>query len=192
MKRFALTLFFCAVAVATFSQQAKQLQFKEETYNFGTVGEENGPVTHDFIFTNTSNRPVKILTVQASCGCTTPGWSKEPVEPGRTGYIQASFNPKGRPGFFNKSLTVTTDLDANPMILQIKGQVSNDSKPNETEFQIVNGGLKLKGSSFNMGKVFIRDEFVVREFPILNSIEKPITFTGKFVSPNYIKVSAEP
>jgi hypothetical protein len=191
-KSITLTLFSLFLAIAAIAQQAKQLQFKEETYNFGTIAEDNGPVTHDFTFTNNSNRPVKILTVQASCGCTTPGWSKEPVEPGKTGFIQASFNPKGRPGFFNKSLTVTTDLEANPIILQIKGQVSNEGKPSETDFQIVNGALRLKGSSFNMGKVLIRDEYVVREFPVMNGGSKALTFDGKFVSPKYIIVDVEP
>src|SRR5690349_3592189 len=87
------------------AQQAPQLQFGEETYNFGTIGELKGPVVHEFVFTNNSSRPVKILKVQASCGCTTPAWSKEIVKPGGQGFIQARYDPKGRPGFFTKSLT---------------------------------------------------------------------------------------
>jgi hypothetical protein len=192
MKKVLFTLFFISLLIPAFSQQAKQLQFKGEIHDFGTIGEGNGPVTHEFVFTNNSSRPVKILTVQASCGCTTPGWSKEPVEAGKTGFIQASFNPKGRPGFFTKSLTVTTDLEANPIILQIKGQVSNEAKPSDNEYPIVNGGLRFKGSSFNMGKVFLKDEFVVREFPFFNAGQKPVTFTGNFASPKYIRVEVEP
>jgi hypothetical protein len=192
MKKIALALFCFAILFTVSAQQAKQLQFKEEMYDFGKVSEEKGPVTHEFVFTNNSPRPVKIITVQASCGCTTPGWSKDPVAPGKTGFIQASFNPKGRPGFFTKSLTVTTDLDANSIILQIKGQVSSEDAPNVADFPIVNGALKFKGSSFNMGKVFVKDEFVVRDFPVLNSGTKTITFSGNNVSPKYIKVDVEP
>jgi hypothetical protein len=192
MKKAVLSLVFISLVFTAFCQQAKQLQFKEETYDFGTIAEDQGSVSHEFVFTNNSPRPVKILTVQASCGCTTPGWSKEAVEPGKSGYIQASYNPKGRPGFFNKSLTVTTDLEANPVILQIKGQVSSENRPNETDFQIVNGGLKFRTSSFNMGKVFIKDEYVVREFPVLNGGNKQVNFTGQFVSPKYIKIDVEP
>lgn len=192
MKKVLFSLVFIGSATCAFSQQAKQLQFKEETYDFGTIAEDKGPVTHEFTFTNNSQRPVKILTVQASCGCTTPGWSKEPVEPGKSGYIQASYNPKGRPGFFNKSLTVTTDLEANPVILQIKGQVSTEAKPKESDFGIANGGLRFKVSSFNMGKVYLKDEYVVRSFPVFNASSKPVTFSENFVSPKYIKVDVEP
>lgn len=193
MKKIAFLFIYAGLTTLGFAQhQSKQLLFREEMFDFGAVAEDKGPVTHEFVFTNNSQRPVKILTVQASCGCTTPGWSKEPVEPGKTGFIQASYNPKGRPGFFNKSLTVTTDLEANPVILQIKGQVSEEGKPSEADYQIVNGGLRFKGSSFNMGKVFIKDEYVVREFPVVNGTEKLITFVGKFVTPRHIKVEVNP
>lgn len=188
----ALAFLFLIVSSALFAQQPKALQFKEESFDFGIVAEEGGPVTHEFVFTNSSNRPIKILTVQASCGCTTPDWTKEIVQPGKTGFIQASYNPKGRPGYFNKSLTVTTDLEPNPIMLQIKGQVSTDAKPNESDFGIVNGNLRLKSSSFNMGKVLIKDEYIVRDFAIMNAGTKPLSFTGTFVSPKYIKVEAEP
>lgn len=193
MKKLFFLLIYVGFATVTLAQhQSKQLLFREETFDFGTVAEDKGSVTHEFVFTNNSQRPVKILTVQASCGCTTPGWSKEPVEPGKTGFIQASFNPKGRPGFFNKSLTVTTDLEANPIILQIKGQVSTDARPGEAEYQVVNGALRFKSSSFNLGKVLIKDEYVVRDFPVMNNSSKPITFTGKTVSPKHIKVDIDP
>ncbi len=187
-----LSLVFFAFAINANAQQARQLKFREETFDFGTIVEEMGPVTHEFIFTNNSSRPVKILQVQASCGCTTPGWSKEVVEPGKKGFIQASYNPKGRPGFFTKSLTVITDFDANPVILQIKGQVTSEDKTAVEDYQVSNGSLKMKVSSFNMGRVYLKDEYVVREFPVLNTSTGPLNFTGKFVNPPYIKVDVQP
>lgn len=174
-----------------FAQQAKLLQFREETYNFGNIEENKGPVTHEFVFTNNGPRPVTILSVQASCGCTTPNWSKEPVQPGKTGFIQARFDPKGRPGYFNKSLTVVTDADPNPIVLQIKGQVVTGEVV-ERDFRVSRGALKFKVSSFNMGKVFRKDEFTVREFPVLNGGSAPVAFTGQPVSPSYIRVEVEP
>lgn len=192
MKRIIFTLLFFPVLSACLGQQAKPLNFREETHDFGTVDENRGPVTHEFVFTNNSPRPVKILQVQASCGCTTPGWSKEAIPPGKEGFIQASYDPKGRPGFFSKSLTVTTDLDANPVILQIKGQVMNNEKPAPSDFPVANGNLKMKVSSFNMGRVFLKDEYVVREFPVMNGGDVTLNFTGKFVHPSYIRVDVQP
>src|SRR5689334_16894618 len=121
-------LLLVLISVSCFAQQAKTLSFMEEVFDFGTVDEQGGPVSHEFVFTNMSGRPVKILSVQASCGCTTPGWSKEPVGSSKTGFVQASFNPQGRPGRFEKTLTVTTDLEANPIVLRIKGQVESGGK----------------------------------------------------------------
>lgn len=187
------TIIFLMVAGAAFGQLAKPIQFREETFDFGLITEEGGPVLHEFLFTNNSDRTVKVLSVQASCGCTTPSWSKEPVAPGKTGFIQASYNPKGRPGYFNKSLTVVTDLDPTPVILQIKGQVQvHGSAASSTEFQVANGGWKLKTGAFNLGKVFLQDEAATRDFPFVNASQKPITYTGTYVGPKYITVDVKP
>lgn len=191
MKRiiFLTLLLFSGLVQA---QQLKPLKFQEEVHDFGYVDQEGGPVTYSFQFANVSNRPVKILSVQASCGCTTPDWTKDPVAPGTSGFIQASFNPKGRPGYFNKSLTVTTDFDSNPVILQIKGQVSTGtSVASEAEFRAVSGSWRLKMSSFNVGKVYLKDEFAAKEFPIRNGGDKPVTFQ-KAETPSFIRAEVLP
>jgi hypothetical protein len=145
MMRVLMIICFGFLTVAAYSQVAKPIQFLEESYDFGSVAEDGGAVLHEFLFTNNSGRPARILNVQASCGCTTPGWTREPIAPGQTGFIQASYNPKGRPGYFNKSLTVTTDVDSNPIILQIKGQVSVDDEVSvDANFQVSNGSWRLK------------------------------------------------
>lgn len=190
--RFKLLAFYFFYSAAAFGQVAKPLKFKEEIFDFGSIKEHAGPVMHEFSFLNTSNRPIKIVNVQASCGCTTPDWSKEPVEAGKSGFIQASFNPAGRPGYFNKTLTVTTDFDANPILLQIKGQVAVEGEVEKVQFQASNGNWKLKTSSFNMGKVFIKDEFTVRDFQVLNGGSKPVTFSGKTMGPAYVKIDVQP
>lgn len=190
--RLKLTLILLMSATISFAQVAKPLQFREETYDFGMIQEQNGPVMHEFSFINNSSRHIKIVGVQASCGCTTPDWSKDPVAPGKTGFIQASYNPAGRPGYFNKSLTVTTDFDNNPVILQIKGQVAVEGESANIQFQSANGSWKLKSGSFNMGKVYIKDEFTVRDFQVLNDGKKAVTYSGKYVGPAYIKVDVNP
>ncbi|HKZ37206.1 MAG TPA: DUF1573 domain-containing protein [Chryseolinea sp.] len=190
MRLIAVFCFLWSTSVS--AQVAKPLQFREEIFDFGSVKEQGGSVIHEFKFVNNSTRHIKILTVQASCGCTTPDWSKEAIAPGKSGFIQASFNPLGRPGYFNKSLTVTTDFDANPIMLQIKGQVAVEGETGNTDFQATNGSWKLKSGSFNMGKVYIKNEFTIRDFQVLNGGTKPVTFSGKSVGPAYIKVDVQP
>ncbi|MBX2963358.1 MAG: DUF1573 domain-containing protein [Cyclobacteriaceae bacterium] len=180
------------LAAASFGQLAKPIQFKEEVFDFGNVVEEDGPVSHEFTFTNLGSKPLQILAVQPSCGCTTPGWSKEPILPGKTGIIKAQYDPKGRPGYFNKSLTVTTDANGQPIVLQIKGTVTSKNGYSTVEFQAVNGNLRLRSLSFNLNKVFIKDEFIVRDYEFYNAGTKPVTYAGKSEAPEHIRVTVEP
>jgi hypothetical protein len=190
MNRILLFILFLS-AVTAFGQQAKPVLFREEVYDFGSVKEDGGSVVHEFVFTNTTNRPIKILNVQPSCGCTTPDWSKEPIGAGKTGFVKASYDPKGRPGYFNKTLTVTTDFEANPVILQIKGNVSTDGVGAAADFQTAVGGWRFKSAVFNLGKVYMRDEPSVRDFQFVNATEKEIS-VDKVVAPGYIKVDVTP
>jgi len=171
------------------AQQAEPLPFREKTHDFGEVAEAGGRVDYEFTFANNSGRAVRILSVQASCGCTTPDWSKEPIAVGKTGFIKVSFDPRGKPGYFNKSLTVTTDLDGNSIPLLIKGQVVTTAKSVEEIYPAENGNLRLKANSFNMGKIFINREPAVSEYEIYNASGKTIHFSKSTVNPLYITVT---
>ncbi|MFO7256167.1 MAG: DUF1573 domain-containing protein [Bacteroidota bacterium] len=185
----ALLLLFASAASG---QHIQSIRFQELVHDFGYIDQHGGPVSYSFQFVNTGDKPVRIISVQASCGCTTPDWTRDPVPPGKGGFIQASYDPKGRPGYFNKSLTVTTDADATPVVLQIKGQVSMGSElAAVSEFRSPMGSWKLKTTSFNMGKVYRKDEFTVREFPLYNGGERPVTFL-KMEGPSYIKTEVLP
>lgn len=102
------------------SLKPENLAFKAESHDFGTVPE--GPAAeYEFTFKNTGKEPILLQEVKASCGCTTPSYSKEPVKPGQTGSVKASFASAGRPGPFTKTITVTSN--AGVKVLTIKGTV---------------------------------------------------------------------
>jgi hypothetical protein len=102
------------------SLKPENMVFSTESHDFGTVAE--GPAAnYEFEFKNTGKEPLLIETVHASCGCTTPSYSKEPIAPGKSGVIKASYNTVGRPGAFTKSITVTSN--AGTKVLTIKGNV---------------------------------------------------------------------
>ncbi len=180
------------ISIGASAQIARPVQFKEESFDFGKVVEKDGPVTHVFEFTNNNNKTVKIINVKPSCGCTTPDWSKEEIEPGKSGFIKAEFNPKGRPGFFTKTLTVTTDAEPNPIVLQIKGSVVSDAQKTASEFDGVRGSWRIKSTSLNLGKIYIKNEYVVREFQIMNGGKKTVSYLEKYDGPAYIRVNVEP
>jgi hypothetical protein len=184
-------IIFClwVITNTTRAQIAEPLFFKEKIHDFGELLEQKGRADYEFVFTNNSSRPVTLLSVQASCGCTTPGWTKEPVLPGKSGYIKVSFDPKGRPGYFNKTLTVMTDLSSSPILLQIKGNVVDKLTVKDENLTAMNGNLRLKNSSFNVGKVYINQPPTDTEFVVMNSGKEKVDFL-EVKAPAYIRVAA--
>lgn len=119
-------VFFTLVSVlmfATASYAQGVLKFNKETHDFGKLTE--GPLaTYNFEVTNTGTAPVVITSAQASCGCTTPEWSKDPIMPGGKSVIKVGYNTSGRPGPFNKTITVMSNAENATTILTIKGDVT--------------------------------------------------------------------
>ena len=93
----------------------------EQTFDFGRIS-RGTPVTHEFEFTNNGSAPLLIMGVKPSCGCTTPEWTKEPIPAGSAGFIKATYNA-ATPGVFSKTITVTSNVSGNPVVLTIKGEV---------------------------------------------------------------------
>jgi hypothetical protein len=104
-------------------QTEKVITVDKTTHDFGTIGEDNGNVSAVFIVTNNTDAPIVLTNVRASCGCTTPNWTKEPIEPGKTGEVTATYSPKGRPGPFDKTITITTNSNPERLVVHIKGTV---------------------------------------------------------------------
>lgn len=104
------------------TDEIKGIVVEKPEYDFGTIKEADGPVTAVFKVINGTNEAIILTKVQASCGCTTPSYTKEPIEPGKTGEITATYNPSGRPGNFDKTITATTSTNEK-LTMRIKGVV---------------------------------------------------------------------
>ena len=116
----ALTLALSLLALATRAQGV--LTFEHTDHDFGKVP-EGTMATYEFKFKNTGNQPLVIANAQASCGCTTPEWTKAPVLPGKSGVIKAVYNSAGRPGVFAKTVTVLSNATEPNKVLSLKGSV---------------------------------------------------------------------
>ncbi len=174
------------------AQLAETLMFSEKTYDFGPIKEADGAVIHEFSFINQSTDTVQITNVKASCGCTTPAWTKEPVAPGQSGIVQAQYNPRNRPGSFNKSLTVTFESSSEPVRLYIKGYVEPLPKTIEDELPAQMGGLRMRYRAFNLGKIKVQEEPVIKEFEVFNTTDSVIIFSDSVARPKHIAVEFEP
>ena len=107
----------------TSSEKKETYTFNNTEHDFGKISESEGIVECEFRLTNIGKTPLVVTKVAASCGCTAPDWSKEPIAPGEQGFIKVTFNPKGRGGDFNKLLTVYTSGNPARISLRIKGSV---------------------------------------------------------------------
>ncbi len=121
MKKFFSLFVALFVFVAVGYAQKGVMKFKKETHDFGKV-EQGKPVTHVFEFTNTGKDPIVIADAAASCGCTKPTFSREPIMPGRTGSVSATYNAAAM-GPFNKSVTITSNAESPSIVLYLKGEV---------------------------------------------------------------------
>ena len=96
------------------------LEIKENTHNFGKIP-QGRPATTTFEIVNTGTAALKLDNVQASCGCTTPVWSHDPIEPGATAKIVVGYNAYGE-GAFTKTVTIVYNTNMTKM-LTISGEV---------------------------------------------------------------------
>lgn len=96
------------------------IKLKEAEFEFGKIP-QGKPVYHTFEIVNTGKTALKLDNVQASCGCTTPEWSHDPIAPGATTKIKVGFNAAGE-GPFDKFITITYNTNQTKQI-RIKGTV---------------------------------------------------------------------
>ncbi|MBN2520649.1 MAG: DUF1573 domain-containing protein [Bacteroidales bacterium] len=171
-------------------QKEATISFAEEDYNYGNIKEEDGPIAHSFEFTNTGSLPLVIYEVKPSCGCTTPNWSKEPIKPGEKGYIEVTFDPKRRPGKFNKSISVNSNDPEGIVVLRIKGNVIPKEKTVEDIYPYLTGGLRFKSNHFSLNQVLI-NEIKTENFEVLNVSSEPIQIGFKNL-PKHLKINVVP
>jgi len=98
------------------------LKIEDDSYDFGAV-KEGEKVEHEFTFTNAGSEPLIISKVQASCGCTTPEYSKNPIPPGGEGKVKVVFNSAGQMGKQHKVITVSSNATTPNATLHLRGEV---------------------------------------------------------------------
>ena len=133
MKRLVIYILMLVVSMGfALAQNQADIKFDKTTHDFGAFSEKSPTVTTTFTFTNVGDGPLVIHQAIASCGCTVPEYTQEPVQPGKPGTIKVTYNGKGRfPGKFKKSITVRTNAKTELVRLFIEGEMLADAGSNE-------------------------------------------------------------
>lgn len=149
MKKTLFVLFFFGLSLVALAQP--KIKVEEEVHDFGTIIEGDQAV-HEFIIENTGDQPLVISKVQASCGCTTPFWTRDPIAPGGVGRVKASYNSRGRPGNFRKGITITSNGEPQRKTVYITGTVERFMKKDPEDLKL-SAKAELKKTTFDVGKV---------------------------------------
>jgi hypothetical protein len=104
------------------SIDAASISWKSDAIEVGQIP-QGTPKNIEFEFKNTGKTAVIITSVKPSCGCTAADYTKEPVAPGKSGYIKATFNAVAT-GPFTQTVTVITSVDETPKVLKFAGVVA--------------------------------------------------------------------
>jgi hypothetical protein len=183
-----LLLGFCLGLNAQYAQT--KMKVSETEHDFGKFKEEAGRQTYDFIVTNTGTDPLVIQNVVASCGCTTPEWTRQPIPGGATGKVTAIYDPKDRPGVFNKTLSVYTNSKPEVVVLVIKGEVIPHEKTVDELFTFPVGGVRFESNHLAFTNIK-KTEKKIRVMPIVNTSNEPVKveFTNL---PAHLQLKANP
>ncbi|MGC9355359.1 MAG: DUF1573 domain-containing protein [Mariniphaga sp.] len=192
MKQMLRLIFALGFVVLAFSVMAQkpQIVFENLEHDFGAFKESDGVQTTTFKFTNKGEVPLVLTNVRASCGCTTPKWTREPVAPNGSGEIQVSYNPRNRPGAFNKTVMVSSNAENGTTVLRITGRVEEREKTLAELYPRQIGSLRVKTNHISFARIK-ENEVKTQELELVNDTEKPIEVGFRTV-PGHITAKVEP
>lgn len=126
MKKLAFYMMLLVMSIGyAHAQGQADIKFEKTTHDFGTFPEEKPIVSYTFKFTNVGDAPLVIHQAVASCGCTVPEYTQEPVLPGKAGTIKITYNGTGKyPGHFKKSITLRTNAKTEMMRIFVEGNMT--------------------------------------------------------------------
>ncbi len=183
----ALFLLFGLNAVA---QSNANLVFESMEHDYGKIKEDAGLANYNFNFKNTASVPLVISAVSASCGCTTPEWPKEPILPGKSGFIKVSYNPLNRPGSFNKTITVVANIPNGSIVLMIKGEVMPKSLTIAEQYPIDLGKLRMLNNNLSFVRIK-NNEVKFDSLKFINTTDSTVKIAFKGI-PAYVTIKANP
>ena len=108
----------------TKAENYAEITFDTLRYDFGKFSKDEPLVRCSFPFTNTGTAPLIIHQAFASCGCTVPTYTKEPIKPGEKGVIDVTYDGTGKfPGHFQKTITIRSNAVNEVVRLTIEGMM---------------------------------------------------------------------
>ncbi len=191
-KLFTLAMVLLVAGVLNFaaSQGKPKIVFDKTEHNYGSFKESDGIQTATFEFTNQGTAPLILNNVSASCGCTAPEWTRQPVAPGAKGVIKLAYNPANRPGAFSKTASVSSNAETPMVVLTISGRVEERQRTIAELYPREIGELRAERNHISFPTIK-QSEIRTEQLELVNDTDKPIS-VGFRQLPPFIKASVQP
>ncbi len=129
----SLLIVWCILC--TWVTNAQKISFSGQVCRFDTITESDGPVVHDFYFTNTGEKPLKIKEVLTSCGCVAASFPSGEVMPGGKAAVRVIYRPENR---HEEEVLAIADVYTNAGVrtLEISGVVLRSKKERQPAYRL--------------------------------------------------------
>ncbi len=168
----ATMIFALLAGYAIVGQAQPVFSIDEPNHNMGKVYEKDGPKSHKYRFTNTGDKPLKINSVNPTCGCTTPDFTNKPVPPGGEGFIKAVYDPSGRRGKFDNSIRVHTNAGMHR--LKLSGETVPKVKSHAETHPHQFGSLRSRTPNFFIGEYTNKQSTGGGSFTFINDSDERV------------------
>lgn len=153
MKRYIAILFSLISMYSLIHAEGGVGQWIQKKHNFGTIREEDGKVSCEMKLVNVGDSAMRITNVRPTCGCTASSYTISDIAPGDTGIVTLIYDPKGRPGRFDKDAEVTTNASPRRTRIYIEGNVIGSPATIREQYPVSVGALKLDSRIIPFGDI---------------------------------------
>lgn len=161
-----------------------QIRWVDRNFDFGLFREEEGVKRGEVRFVNNGSEPVAIVDAKVSCGCTAAEYSDTPVMPGDTATLRVSYDPKGRPGKFDKSVRVYFS-DGRNYLVRVQGNVLGTPESLAQFYPQEVGPLRLSTPRLDVGEIqygHTRNYFITAYNQSLQTLKPEVTTSNPALS----------
>ena len=148
-----VTWLLLVMSCIAMSGKQSEIEWIEKDYDYGIIDEDAGKQGGQSRFVNRGAKNLSILEVVPGCGCTEVEFPNEKLIPGDTAVISYSFNPKGRPGKFEKAIKVYTSESEGAERIILKGIVAASEETLNNRYPFNSGDLRIESISLPAGEL---------------------------------------
>jgi hypothetical protein len=108
-------------------QAATTMSVDRMEHDFGDISDNGGNVDTKFVITNTGSNPLLLSEAKGSCGCTVPDYPRDPIQPGESREIFVTFDPAGKEGAQNKTVTIMANTEPATTVINLRSNIIKKS-----------------------------------------------------------------